>query len=252
MLRDNAIPLYYQIETILRRKILSGEYQPVSPLPSEGTLAEEYEVSRITIRQALSLLEKDGLVVRQRGKGTFVSDKVEQIEPPKLSGTIEDLILMGIHTTTKLLDMSMVEAPETIRERLKVAPGSQVLRIEKIRLVDESSFSHVLNYLPPEIGKKIQAEDLRVKPLLMILEEKLGISVAGAEQTLEATIADAQVAALLDIRVGEPLLKEERTVFDTDDNPVEYVSSLYRADKYSFNIKLQRNRSKDSVGWRTI
>ena len=75
MLRDKAIPLYYQLETILRRKILSGDYKPETPLPSEDMLAEEYQVSRITVRQALSSLEQDGLVLRQRGKGTFVSEK---------------------------------------------------------------------------------------------------------------------------------------------------------------------------------
>ena len=76
MLRDKAIPLYYQLETILRRKILSGDYKPDTPLPSEDMLAEEYQVSRITVRQALASLEQDGLVLRQRGKGTFVSEKV--------------------------------------------------------------------------------------------------------------------------------------------------------------------------------
>jgi GntR family transcriptional regulator len=254
MLRDKAIPLYYQIETILRQKILSGEFLPASPLPSEDALAEEYNVSRITIRQALSLLKEDGLVVRQRGKGTFVSEQVnsEALEPPKLSGSIEDLILMGIQTTTKTLNMSMVKPPDKILDRLKLARDSQLLRIEKIRLVEQGPLSYVINYLPPEIGKKIKSEDLQVKPLMMILEDKFGITAAEADQTLEATIADAHVAPLLEIRVGDPLLKVERTVFDGKGNPIEYVSVLYRADKYFFHVKLKRQRSETSIGWRTI
>ena len=84
MLRDKAIPLYYQLETILRNKITSGDYSPARPLPSEDALAEEYEVSRITVRQALSSLEQDGLVIRQRGKGTFVSENTHTLEPPPL------------------------------------------------------------------------------------------------------------------------------------------------------------------------
>jgi len=252
MLKEKGIPLYYQIETILRKKILSGQCPPISPLPSEDALADEYKVSRITIRQALSLLEKDGLVVRQRGKGTFVSEKVEPVEPPKLTGFIEDLILVGIKTKTKILDMSMAEPSEKIRKCLKLDRKTRVLRIEKVRLVKNSPFSYILNYLSSDIGQKIRRADLAVKPLLMILEDNLGITTSEADQTVEATIADSQVAPLLKIRVGDPLLKVERIVFDLDRKPIEYVSVLYRADKYSFSVKLKRQRSKNTAGWRTI
>jgi GntR family transcriptional regulator len=148
--------------------------------------------------------------------------------------------------------MSSVKPPDKILDRLKLARNSQILRIEKIRLVEQGPFSYVVNYLPPEIGKKIKSEDLQVKPLMMILEDKFGLTVAEAEQTLEATIADANVASLLKIRVGDPLLKVERTVFDGNGNPIEYVSVLYRADKYFFQVKLKRQRSVNSIGWRTI
>lgn len=252
MVRATAIPLYYQIETVLRRKILSGEYPPNACIPSEEALSADYGVSRITIRQALALLERDGLVVRQRGKGTFVSENAISLETPKLTGSMEDIILLGIKTTTKVLDMSTIKAPENIRNHLKLAPKSEVFRIEKIRLVENNPFSYVVNYLSPEIGQKIKEDDLAVKPLLMILEDNLGIRAAEADQTLEATIADAHVVPLLEIRLGDPLLKVERTVFDPKGNPIEYVSVLYRADKYSFNVKLKRKRSKHSVGWRAL
>ena len=111
------------------------------------------------------------------------------------------------------------------------------------------SISYVINYLPPHIGEKIKVEDLRIKPLLMVLEENLGIRVNEADQTIEATVADAHVASLLEIRVGDPLLKVERTVYDGKGKPVEYVSVLYRADKYLFKVKLRRKRSRHSVGW---
>src|SRR5512136_606932 len=232
MLKDKAIPLYYQIETILRRKILSGELQPLTSIPTEDALAQEFDVSRITIRQALGLLEKDGLVTRQRGKGTFVSEGVKAFESAKLTGSMEDLILIGVQTSTKILDFSWSEAPQSVRERLGLGEESQVLRIEKIRLVDSRPFSYVINYLPQKIGQKIKPEDLTAKPLLMVMEENLGIRPDEADQTIEATIADAHVAPLRDIRMGDPLLKVERTVFDVKNKPVECVFVLYRADKY--------------------
>ncbi len=251
MLRDKSVPLYYQIETILRRKILTGEIPPRAPLPSEDALKDEYSVSRITIRQALSLLEQDGLIVRQRGRGTFVSEKARVVEPAKLTGSMEDLIYMGIQTSAKVLDLSAIAAPDKLREYLKLGPGAEVLRIEKIRFVDQAPFSYVLNFLPLKIGRKVNPEQLTVKPLLMILEEDLGIKTGEAVQTVEATIADAQVAPLLDVRVGDPLLKAERTVFDRSQRPIEHVSALYRADKYCYKVKLKRERSKDYVGWGT-
>ena len=200
----------------------------------------------------MGLLEKDGLVVRQRGKGTFVSEGVKAYESAKLTGSMEDLILMGVQTSTKILDMSWIESPQSVKERLGLEDASQVLRIEKIRLVEKEPFSYVINYLPQKIGQKIKAEDLTLKPLLMVLEENLGIRPDEADQTIEATIADAHVAPLLDIRVGDPLLKVERTVFDVKSRPVECVFVLYRADKYFFNVKLKRTRSKNSIGWKAV
>jgi GntR family transcriptional regulator len=252
MLKHKGIPLYYQVETVLRNKILSGELPRAVTLPSEDALAEEYQVSRITIRQALSLLEKDGLVVRKRGKGTFVSEKATIPRSPKWNGFMEDLILMGIETTTKVLDMSTIYPPEVIEKKLKLAEGAQVLRIEKIRLVEQSPFSYMVNYLPADIGRKITPDDLAAKPLLMILEENLGLAIAKAVQTVEATIADSRTASLLDIRVGDPLLKVEKVVYDPDQRPIECVFVLYRADKYFFTVNLKRKRSKKSVGWQTV
>ena len=166
MLIDKEIPLYYQLETILRKRILSGEFFPDAPLPSEELLGKEYEVSRITVRRALSVLEQEGLITRKRGKGTFVSEKAMSLEPPRLSGFIEDIISIGLKTKTKLIDISWVEATENVKEHLKLRKQDQTLRIEKVRLIKGNSFSHVFNYLPPEIGKNIPSDKLTEKPLL--------------------------------------------------------------------------------------
>ena len=251
MLRDKAIPLYYQLETILRKKIVSGDFSPQTAMPSEDALAAEYKVSRITVRQALSSLEQDGLVIRQRGRGTFVSEKANALELPRFSGSIEDLVLMGKRTKTKVIESAWIDPPDTIRERLKVKAG-KVLRLEKVRHIEGEPFSHVFNYLPPDIGKRLPMDLVTSKPVLMILEDDLGLRATEADQTVEATIADAQVASLLKIRVGDPLLKAERTVYDAKGNPVEYVSVVYRADKYAFTMKLKRTRTKKSVGWGAV
>jgi GntR family transcriptional regulator len=250
--RDKAIPLYYQLETVLRKKIVSGDYAPESPLSSEDALAEEYGVSRITVRQALASLEQDGLVVRQRGKGTFVSKEAKAVELPRFTGSIEDLMLMGLRTSTQVLDVGWIEPPEHIRAHLELASGEKALRIEKVRRLEGAPFSHVLNYLPAAVGEKIQIELVKTRPMLMILEQELGFRLSEANQSVMATIADAQIAALLEIRVGDPLLRSERTVFDVKHRPLEYVSSLYRADKYAFSIKLKRRKTHSSAKWGAV
>jgi GntR family transcriptional regulator len=248
MLRDKAIPLYYQVETILRNKIVSGEYALDAAMPSEDALAEEYHVSRITVRQALSSLEQDGLVLRQRGKGTFISAKARQVDPPRYTGSIEELMLMGLRTITQVLDSSWIDPPEHIREQLKLT-DEKVLRIEKVRKLDKCPFSYVLNFLPPIVGEKLPMDLVKTKPMLMILEQDLGIRLSEADQSVKATLADASIAVLLDIRVGDPLLNSERIVYDINKRPVEYVSSLYRADKYAFTMKLKRKKTTHSAKW---
>lgn len=250
MLRNNAIPLYYQLETLLRRKIFNGEYSLGAPIPSEDALSEEYGVSRITVRQALGSLESDNLIVRHRGRGTFVSENVKDIGMPRFTGSIEDLVLMGIQTKSKLIDFSWVNASDSIKKKLNVTDG-KILRVEKVRGTKEGPFSHVFNYLPEKIGKKVKKQIVNKKPMLMILEENLDIQLSEADQTVAATIADTTSAQMLDVRVGEPLLHTERIVYDMDKNPVEYVSVSYRADRFAYAMKLRRNPS-DKNTWGAV
>ena len=169
----------------------------------------------------MASLEQSGLIVRQRGKGTFVSDKSVSFNLPRYTGSIEDLILIGKVTSKHILEQTWIVPPDHIRARLKIGEKEKVLRIQKIRRIEGDSFSHIFNYLPAEIAKRLPLELLEKKPLLMILEDDLGIRPVEAEQSVEATIADPEIAAMLDIRVGDPLLKAERIVYDAKKNPLE-------------------------------
>jgi GntR family transcriptional regulator len=209
-------------------------------------------VSRITVRRAVSSLEQEGLILRKRGKGSFVLAKTKSLESPKLSGFIEDIISMGIKTKIKIIDISWVSPSDNVKQSLKASEDEMFLRIEKIRYIQENTFSHVLNYIPENIGKKIPQELLKDKSLLMILEDEMGITADRAVQTIEATIADAQLATLLQVRFGEPLLSVERTVYDQINKPIEYVSVHYRADKYFYTAFLKRKKTKYAAGWNPI
>ena len=249
MIRDNGIPLYYQIATVLRERIVSGELSTGAPLPGEEALGREYDVSRITVRRALSVLEAEGLILRQRGRGTFVGDR--PVEPARFSGSMEDLIAIGVSTSVRVLKFQTVAAPENVAAKLDLEEGDPVVRIDKTRYIEGAPFSLVVNFLPQETGSQLSPADLSEKPLLVVLEEKLGIKADEAIQSIQATIAGAEVAALLDVRVGDPLLKVERTVFDTRNKPVEHVSVMYRADKNFYTVRLKRNRTDEAAGWST-
>ncbi len=249
MRKDTAIPLYYQLEMTLRKKIESGVYGPGTPLPSEEAMTQEYGVSRVTVRQALAGLEKQGLIVRWQGKRTYVSERLPGLNVPKLTGTIEEIVAMGMLTKVKLLSMESILPPAHVKERLGTSDGEEVVRIDKLRLINQEPFSHVTNYLPHKIGRHIRPEMLDEKPLLMILEADLGLRATEADQSLEAAVADAEVAYLLEVPVGAPLLKVERTVYDSRQNPIEHVSVLYRGDKYNFTVKLRRARGTGRNAW---
>jgi len=247
--KDRSIPLYYQLENILREKIKSGEYRPGHPFPTEDQLAQSYKVSRITVRQALAALEKDGLIIRRRGRGSFVTEGQVHLEPMKLTGMIEDIIAMGIKTKTRIINFGFVHPPKKVTESLKLNEDAKVLRVERIRLIKGAPVSYTMSYIPPDLAKKISIKDLTIQPILNVLEKKCKVKISRGFQIIEATVADSRIASFLDVMTGAPLLKIERTVLDIKNRPVEYISILYRSDRYHYSVELVRKRSESKAQW---
>lgn len=250
--KDRSIPLYYQLENILREKIKSGEYEPGDHFPTEDQLVQSYQVSRITVRQALTSLEKDGLITRKRGKGSFVTEKQNQLEPMKLTGMFEDIIAMGVKTKTRIINFGFVHPPQRIIDSLELNGDAKVLRVERIRLIKGAPVSYTISYIPPDLAKKISIKDLTIHPILNVLEKKCKVKISRGFQIIEATVADSRIASFLDVMTGAPLLKIERTVFDTHQRPVEYILILYRSDRYHYSVELIRKRSESKAKWEYI
>jgi len=242
-LLDQSIPLYYQVENILRERINEGEYAQGKAFPTELQLADEFKVSRITIRQALSALTRDKLIIRRRGKRTIVKELPEEEKPTRLSGFIEDILAIGIKSSVKLLAFDFVKAPKSVMDALKLEPNQNPLRIEKIRFIGKNSFSHVVNYVPPWIGQNIDRKNIKKTPLLEILEKDLQIQISYGSQIITAVVAGPKLADALNIMVGGPLFKIERTVYDVNHSPIEYVVVHYRGDRYSYSVSLKRLHS---------
>lgn len=247
---SSRIPLYYQLENLLREKILSGAFVAGDRLPTENELIQQYGVSRITVRQALTALAEEGLIERQQGRGTFVAERRTRRRPFEgtihLTGSLDELIDMALDTPIKVLDMTRIEADPHEAELLGLQTGEPVFRVKRLRLREGKPFSLIVNYLPAEIGARFTNEELSSGSLLRLLEKKFGLHLESAKQQITADLADPYVAGLLDVRIGSPLLSIERTVYTDDGRPVEYVRVLYRSDRYNYTVLLTRDRQNKS------
>jgi len=244
-----VLPVYYQIKETIRSWIIDKEYSPGGKIPSENELAEKFKVSRLTVRQAISQLIQEGLLSSKRGEGTFVTDDENLIESFSLEfrGFMDDLFfhsLTGIKIKSVII--SRVTPPKSIREKLALnIEDEEVIQIKRTRFLRDKLLTYTINYLPMEIGRKITEENLYKKPLLQILEEDLGIQFIEAVQTIEASFADQDVAKILGILSGAPILLIERIMYTKKHKPVEFFQSSYRGDLYKYIVRLKKTKEKD-------
>jgi GntR family transcriptional regulator len=243
------VPLYHQIYLILRQKILSSEFDFDERVPSEQELVDEYKVSRITARRALDELAAEGLVIRQRGKGTRVRFRPPtQVIDSSIEGLLENLLAMGLETSVSLLKFEYVNANDEVARALHCEAGTIVQRAVRVRSIDSGPFSYLVTYVPQDIGSNYDANDLASNPLLQLLERS-GVTVDGAEQTITATLADADIATQLNTEIGAALLEVKRVVMDQDGRPVEYIRALYLPDQYQYHMVLSRVKGEKVNTW---
>jgi GntR family transcriptional regulator len=247
---EDASPLYYRVKSVLEERIRSGRLTPSSQLPSEMELCEEFGVSRGTIREALRELVAAGLVDRRHGKGSFVSSEPAFGPAPiKYTGLLEDLYDQVTKVEVRSVEIDVEPAPPTILRALALDPGTLLTVVRRDRHLDNQPFAYTVNFLPTEIGAQIYVSALRKYPLLRLLEEKLGIKIDSAEQSMRATIADAEVAKRLAVPFASPLMFAERLYFVRHNRPLYIAQSFYRADRYQFTVRLKRYREEGQWRW---
>jgi GntR family transcriptional regulator len=233
-------PLYHQIYLIMRQRIVDGEFGAGGTLPSEQELAEFHGVSRITAKRALDELANDGLVVRERGRGTRV---VEGRAGVKISGqgtgAFDALLAMGGETEVAVKEFGYAPAEDDVAAALGLPIGTTVQRAVRVRSIGGDPFSHLTTHVPEEIGRRFEKSDLANTPLLALLE-RAGVTPATADQAVSATLADMVVADRLGIGVGAPLLRIRRVVRDDEGRAIELLVALYRSDLYRLTMTLSR------------
>ena len=250
--REFGVLLYQQIQHLIRHRIAKGEYPPNSQIPSESQLCGQLNVSRVTLRDALRELVRARMLVEVQGKGTFVSaEPPKLLAPVKYAGFLDELQERVLKLKVAAADMRAVPASPELLATLRLGDGVEVMRIRRLRHVDDEPFSLTVNYLPLEIGARVREKDLHSIPLLRILQDDLRIPIIHAHETIEAAPADPEVAQKLAIPVLYPVLHMKRVMFTTGDRPFELVETYYRADKYHYSVNLVRVKRKGRWTWKT-
>ena len=252
MTREFGVPLYQQIHHLIRHRIAKGEYTPGAQIPSEHQLCRELNVSRVTLREALRELVRDQLLVKIQGKGTFVSvDPPRMLATVKYAGFLDELQERVLKLKITDVDMRPVPVTPELAATLELDPAVEIVRIRRLRHLDNEPFSFTVNYLPIEIGRRIREKDLHTVPLLRILQDELKIPIIHARETIEAAPADPEVAQRLAVPVLYPVLHMKRVMFTTRDRPFELVETYYRADKYHYSVNLVRVKRNGKWTWKT-
>jgi GntR family transcriptional regulator len=238
-------PLYHRIHMILRNQIIDATFQIGERLPSEGAIAEKFNVSRITAKRALDELAKEGLVNRARGKGTTVAETAAGHLRANFSGLVDDLIEISANTTVKVLGFEYCEAPQHVLKALSLPDNTIVQRAERVRHQGKTPFSHIVTYIPEDVGRSFGPDDLSNRAILHMIE-KTGVEIAEAVQEISAVLADGEIAAHLEMPAASPLLKIVRVVSDSSGRPVQYIEILYRQDRHHINMRLKRVGGEDN------
>lgn len=233
-------PLYVQLRDELRTQILDGRLKPLTRLPSESELTERHAVSRITVRQALNDLHKEGLIVKVHGKGTFVSQPKVAQDVTRLKGLAEAMFGEGHDVHNRTLSLKDVAASLEVAERLAVPARSLVTEIKSLRYLDRQPISVDVSYVPRQIGDRLKKSDLPGRDIIDIYERDLGLAIGHAELMIEATSADKIQGKLLRIQPGAPILHIQRVIYTSDDRPLHFDSVSYRGDAFRYRLRTER------------
>lgn len=241
--RNSYIPFYVQVQDALKEYITHDDVHPGDQLPSEPELCRLFDVSRTVVRQALRGLEYEGLIVRQKGKGTFVAQpKIGESLFQELTGFYQDMSRRGHPPVSKVLKQQVIPASAKIATFLQLGPETPVIRIDRLRYVDEEPIVFVTTYLPHALCPRLVETDLTHQSLYEFLEREYSIVIARGRRILEAVVASEHEANLLEIPEGSPLISLDSVSYLEDGTPIEYYHALHRGDRSMFEVELIRTR----------
>jgi GntR family transcriptional regulator len=238
--RDSTIPLYLQLADHLRSQIEARTYPPGSRLPSERELAEQFDVSRMTARQALLQLAQDGFIASHVGKGTYVCQPRIAQELNFLSSFTEDIHRLGMTPSSRLIRAALERSDKEIAGHLQITAGSELVILSRIRLADAKPIAWEVCHLAHRVCPGILDEhDFSRESLYQVLRDEYDHQLTWAEQWISARMPTEDERENLQIGHQTPVLSLTRVTYTERNRPVEYVSSVYRGDLYQLRTRLR-------------
>lgn len=238
---DVTHTLYGRLRDQLRASILGGHLKPGDKLPSESELAATHGVSRITVRQALADVQNEGLIVRQQGKGAFVSQPQHASQSlNRLQGLGEALASQGQSVHSQRLRMKRQKASAKVAAALNLPVGAEVYQMIMLRYLNREPISVNTSVFPAALGERVARLDLSGRDLIEVLEKDLGQSIARAELEISAMAMSAREAGWLRVDAGTPAMCVHRTLLGVDGTPIQTESVTYRAEAFSYRLSLTR------------
>jgi GntR family transcriptional regulator len=237
--KNASVPLYLQVKNTLEVEIRAGKYSTDERLPSERELCEKFGVSRMTARQALKGLERDGLVFSRVGKGTFISEpKIDQ-QLRSLTGFSQEISTRGARPSSIVLSAQIIPANAHLASVLKLMEGAEVVELSRLRLSNELPLCIEIAHIPHYLCSNILKNDFTRDSLYAIFQRDYGYRLTKAEQIMEASLASPRELEILQMTAPASVLHIERMTYNQNDVLLEYVVSAYRGDRYKFHLTLQ-------------
>jgi len=237
--REAPTPLYLQLKNALVADIDAGQYKPHQRLMSERELGEKFKVSRMTVRQALTAMIREGFLYTQVGKGTYVNESKIKQELKTLTGFTQDMTTRGARVSGQVLEARIIPATLTLAALFSVPLNTEFVLLSRLRLSDDMPLAIEEAYILYQLCSGILKYDFSKESLYYILATHYNTILVRAEQTMEASLATPKEAELLQITSPSPILRIERLSYNEQNTLVEYVISAYRGDRYKFHTTLQ-------------
>ena len=231
----NKTPVYQRIQNTIRKRIEAAQLTPGDAVPSERELAKTHEVSLMTARHALAGLEREGIVERRRGAGTFVS--MPKIHFNKLMSYTEHMSSRGLVPRSRVLLAKVIEHEQEVAARLGLPVSSHLVKIERLRLTGEEPFALETCYLPAPDFSGLVTAPLGRSSLFAALEHDYGVELAYADEEVDATAADANIARLLAVPNDTPVLRIRQVIYSTKGKATIYGVGFYRSERHTLFIR---------------